>query len=351
MSKTAFITGITGQDGALLARFLLDKGYAVHGMRQWSATDNTQNIADLIDGSPDFYLHLGDLTDMGSMTRLLGEVAPDEIYNLGAQTHVGDSFEIPEMTADVNALGTLRLLEAMRLTGLDKTARFYQASSSELFGNAPAPQNENTPMNPCSPYACAKQYAYNITRNYREAYGMHASNGILFNHESQIRGEHFVTRKITKAVAAISLGLQDCLMLGNLGAKRDWGHARDYVEGMWLMLQQDTPDDYVLATGEAHSVREFVERAFSCTGRTIVWAGDGVDETGTDPVSGKTVVRVDPALFRPAELHSLLGDASKAREILGWRPRTGFDALVREMMRSDGAELAGGNLTWMQKAS
>lgn len=331
--KTAFITGITGQDGAVLASFLLGKGYEVHGLRLYSATDDMQRLGPLAAGAR-FHLHYGDMTDGGNIRRLVDHIAPDEIYNLAAQSHVKVSFEAPEATAQVNALGTLRLLEAVRGSGV----RFYQASSSEMFGNAPAPQNEETPFAPCSPYACAKLYAYWLVRNYRDSYGLHASNGILFNHESPVRGEEFVTRKITKAVAAIVAGRQGELLVGNLAARRDWGHARDYVEGMWLMLQQETPGDYVLATGRSHSVRDFVTAAFGCAGVRIGWRGDGLGEEGVDMVRGRVLVRVDPRFFRPNEVHELRGDAGRARRVLGWRPRMSFADLVADMVRADCVE-------------
>lgn len=338
--KTALITGITGQDGAYLAEFLLAKGYRVHGIKRRSSSFNTGRVDHLYvdphERDTAFAMHYGDLTDATNLIRLVQETEPDEIYNLAAQSHVQVSFETPEYTANADALGPLRLLEAIRILGLEKTARFYQASTSELFGASDEfPQRETTPFRPRSPYGAAKLYAYWITVNYREAYGMHASNGILFNHESPVRGETFVTRKITRAVAAIEHGLQDCLYLGNLDAVRDWGHARDYVEGMWLMLQQDGPDDYVLATGEARSVREFVELAFAEVGREIAWRGEGADETGADAASGQVLVRIDPRYFRPTEVDRLLGDASKARRVLGWRHRTGFEELVQEMVRED----------------
>ena len=338
--KTALITGVTGQDGAYLAELLLDKGYVVHGIKRRSSSFNTERVdhlyRDLHLGEAKFRLHFGDMTDATNLIRLLQETQPSEIYNLAAQSHVAVSFETPEYTANSDALGTLRLLEAIRILDLGETARFYQASTSELYGNAPeSPQSETTPFAPRSPYAAAKLYAYWITVNYREAYGFHASNGILFNHESPIRGETFVTRKITRAVAAIHLGLQETLYLGNLDAKRDWGHARDYVEGMWRILQQDAPDDYVLATGENHSVREFVELAFAHIGRTVEWRGAGLEETGVDAGSGDVVVKIDPRYFRPTEVDSLLGDAQKAHDRLGWRHQTSFDQLVTEMIDAD----------------
>jgi len=338
--KTALITGVTGQDGAYLAELLLDKGYVVHGIKRRSSSFNTERVdhlyRDLHLGEAKFRLHFGDMTDATNLIRLLQETQPSEIYNLAAQSHVAVSFETPEYTANSDALGTLRLLEAIRILDLGETARFYQASTSELYGNAPqSPQSETTPFAPRSPYAVAKLYAYWITVNYREAYGFHASNGILFNHESPIRGETFVTRKITRAVAAIHLGLQETLYLGNLDAKRDWGHARDYVEGMWRILQQDKPDDYVLATGENHSVREFVELAFARIGRTLEWRGAGLEEAGVDAGTGDVLVKIDPRYFRPTEVDSLLGDAKKAHDRLGWRHQTSFDQLVAGMVDAD----------------
>ncbi len=340
MSKRALITGATGQDGAYLAEFLLDKGYEVHGVKRRSSSFNTARVDHLYkdphEGDTNFHLHFGDLTDATNLIRLVQETQPDEIYNLAAQSHVQVSFETAEYTANADALGTLRLLEAMRILGMEESARFYQASTSELYGKAQeTPQSEATPFYPRSPYAAAKLYAYWVTVNYREAYGMHASNGILFNHESPIRGETFVTRKITRAVAAIHHSRQDCLYLGNLDARRDWGHARDYVEGMWLMMQQDLPGDYVLATGTSHSVREFVERAFARVGRQIEWCGTGVEEEGRDAVSGDVLVRIDPRYFRPTEVDLLQGDASKAKKVLGWQPKTGFDDLIAEMIDAD----------------
>jgi GDPmannose 4,6-dehydratase len=338
--KVALITGATGQDGAYLAESLLSKGYVVHGVKRRSSSFNTERLDHLIhdphEAGVSFHLHYGDVTDATNMIRIVQQTQPDEIYNLAAQSHVQVSFETPEYTANADALGTLRLLEAIRILGRENKTRFYQASTSELFGKAQErPQRETTPFYPRSPYAAAKLYAYWITVNYREAYGMHASNGILFNHESPIRGETFVTRKITRAVASIECGLQQKLFLGNLDAMRDWGHARDFVEGMWLILQQDTPDDYVLATGESHSVREFVEKAFSHIGRTIVWGGSGVEEKGVDKSTGKVLVEVDPRYFRPTEVDALLGDPSKARAKLGWRHKTSFDKLVAEMVQAD----------------
>lgn len=337
--KTALVTGVTGQDGALLARLLLDKGYVVHGIKRRSSSFNTGRIDDIyvdphVDGAR-FHLHYGDLTDTSNMIRLLQETQPDEIYNLGAQSHVHVSFETPEYTANADGMGTLRLLEAMRILKLENT-RFYQASTSEMFGRVrETPQRETTPFHPRSPYGVAKLYAYWITINYREAYGMFAANGILFNHEGPLRGETFVTRKITRAVASIELGVQDVLYVGNLDAKRDWGDAKDFVRGMWLILQQSVPEDYVLATGESHSVREFIELAFAQVGRAVAWQGKGEEEVGLDAGSGKVLVKVDPRYFRPAEVDSLLGDASKARRELGWRPETSFPQLVAEMVESD----------------
>src|SRR5918995_241338 len=334
--KTALITGVTGQDGAYLAELLLQKGYVVHGVKRRSSSFNTERVDHLYHDphqkGVSFYLHFGDVTDATNLIRIVQETQPDEIYNLAAQSHVQVSFETPEYTANSDGLGTLRLLEAIRILGRERQTRFYQASTSELYGNArEVPQTETTPFYPRSPYATAKLYAYWITVNYREAYGYHASNGILFNHESPLRGETFVTRKITRAVASIELGLQDKMYLGNLDAKRDWGHARDYVEGMWRIVQQHQPDDYVLATGETHSVRELVELAFACTDRQIVWRGAGEGEVGVDRRSGQELVRVDPRYFRPTEVELLLGDPSKARERLGWRHQTSFADLVKEM--------------------
>jgi GDPmannose 4,6-dehydratase len=338
--KVALITGVTGQDGAYLAELLLKKGYVVHGIKRRSSSFNTERV-DHLYADPHlpnvrFFLHYGDMTDATNLLRIVQETRPTEIYNLAAQSHVQVSFETPEYTANADGLGTLRMLEAIRILGMTDKVRFYQASTSELYGDVQEiPQSETTPFRPRSPYAAAKLYAYWIVVNYRQAYGMHASNGILFNHESPIRGETFVTRKITRAVAAIHHGLQERLYLGNLDAKRDWGHARDYVEGMWAILQRDKPDDYVLATGETRSVREFVERAFAHVGRSIVWKGTGPGETGVDKASGKVMVEVDPRYFRPTEVDLLLGDPSKARAELGWRHRTSFDDLVKEMVAAD----------------
>lgn len=340
MGKRALITGITGQDGAYLSELLLAKGYEVYGIKRRASLFNTDRINHLYEdphaANRKFILAYGDLTDSSNLIRIVQEVQPDEIYNLGAMSHVKVSFDTPEYTADVDGLGTLRLLEAIRLLGLTKKTRFYQASTSELYGLVQEiPQRETTPFYPRSPYAVAKLYGYWITVNYREAYGMHASNGILFNHESPLRGETFVTRKITRAVARIQLGLLDCLYLGNLSAKRDWGHARDYVRGMWLILQQEKPDDYVLATGVTTSVRDFVTAAFAEAGITVAWKGQGADETGTDVKTGKVVVRVDPRYYRPTEVELLLGDPSKAKAKLGWKPEHTLQDLVREMVASD----------------
>jgi GDPmannose 4,6-dehydratase len=348
--KRSLITGITGQDGAYLAEFLLEKGYEVHGVKRRSSLFNTERIDHLYKDPHEkgrrFILHYGDMTDSTNLIRIIQDVQPDEIYNLAAQSHVMVSFETAEYTANADALGALRILEAIRILGLEKKTRFYQASTSELFGKAlETPQKETTPFYPRSPYGVAKLYAYWITINYREAYGIYACNGILFNHESPIRGETFVSRKITRALARIKLGLQDCLYLGNLDAKRDWGHAKDYVEMQWLMLQQDEPEDYVIATGEQHSVREFVEFAGKELGLDIEWRGSGLDEVGAisaypSPLTphlspGSVTVRVDPRYFRPTEVDALLGDASKAREKLGWSPRISFNALVKEMVAED----------------
>ena len=330
--KTALITGITGQDGSLLARFLLDRGYQVHGLRPYAATDDLERLRPFLLDHPDFHLHIGDLTDGGNLLRLLAAIRPDEIYNLAAQSHVGASFMLPEQTANVNGLGVVRLLDALRASDLAGTTRFYQASSSEMFGNAPGPQDETTPFAPCSPYAASKLYAYWMVRTYRDAYGIFASNGILFNHESPLRGGDFVTRKIARHAVS-----GECLSLGNLDAKRDWGHARDYVEGMWLMLQHDRPDDFVLATGKAHSVRDFVNAAYAHAGIRLDWAGQGMDETARCAHSGKILVRVDPALFRPLDVNHLIGNAEKAKRLLGWQPKTSFSALVAEMVEGERA--------------
>ena len=340
MRKTALVTGITGQDGSYLAALLLQKGYKVHGVKRRSSSFNTGRVDSLyqdphVQGAS-FFMHYGDMTDATNLIRLVQETQPDEIYNLAAQSHVQVSFETAEYTANADGLGALRLLEAIRLLGLGKRTRFYQASTSELYGLVrETPQRETTPFYPRSPYGAAKLYGYWITINYREAYGLHASNGILFNHESPVRGETFVTRKITRAVAAIHHGQQDKLNIGNLDAKRDWGHARDYVEGMWRIVQQPAPDDYVLATGEAHSVREFVELAFAHVGKSIRWQGKGVEEKGLDAASGRVLVEIDPRYFRPTEVDFLLGDPSKAKRVLGWTHQIGFKELVTGMMESD----------------
>src|SRR2546426_4547924 len=337
--RVALITGVTGQDGAYLAKLLLDKGYQVHGIRRRASMFNTGRIDHLVhdphEPGPRFELHYADLTDSTSLIRVIEQVQPDELYNLAAQSHVAVSFEEPEYTANTDALGALRLLEAIRILGLQRKTRFYQASTSELYGLAPeTPQTERTPFYPRSPYGVAKLYAYWITVNYREAYGLFACNGILFNHESPVRGETFVSRKITRASARISLGLQDCLYLGNLEARRDWGHAREYVEAQWLMLQQDKPEDLVIATGEQHSVREFVVAAAKELGMQVSWKGKGADERGFDQ-KGRCVVAVDPRHFRPTEVDSLMGDASRARQKLGWKPKVRFPELVAEMVRKD----------------
>ncbi len=345
MTKRALITGITGQDGAYLAELLIKKGYEVHGIKRRTSLFNTDRIDHLYQDPHEqdrkLILHHGDMTDSSSLVRIIQQVQPDEIYNLAAQSHVAVSFEEPEYTANADAVGTLRLLEAIRILGLEKKTRFYQASTSELFGKVQEiPQTEKTPFYPRSPYAAAKLYAYWIVVNYREAYGIYACNGILFNHESPVRGETFVTRKITRALARIKLGLQECLYLGNLDAKRDWGHAKDYVKMQWLMLQQETPDDFVIATGEQHSVHEFVTLAAREIGIEVKWEGQGIDEKGYDVTSGKLIVAVDPRYFRPTEVETLLGDPSKAREKLGWVPEISFMELVREMAAADlrGAE-------------
>lgn len=340
MSKTALVTGITGQDGAYLAHFLLGKGYVVHGLKRRSSSFNTGRIEDLYQDphieNARFHLHYGDMTDSTNLIRIVQETQPDEIYNLAAQSHVQVSFETPEYTANADGIGTLRLLEAMRILGMEKTCRFYQASTSELYGLVQeVPQRETTPFYPRSPYAAAKLYSYWIVVNYREAYGMHASNGILFNHESPLRGETFVTRKITRAAAAIKLGKQDKLYLGNLDAKRDWGHANEYVRGMWLMLQQDQPDDYVLATGETTEVRKFVEWAFEDVGMTLEWRGTGVEEKGYCTETGRCLVEVDPRYFRPTEVDLLIGDPAKAHVKLGWKHDTSVRDLAREMVQAD----------------
>jgi len=338
--KRALVTGITGQDGALLADHLLEQGYEVHGVKRRSSSFNTERIEHLYKDPHEneeigLFLHYGDMTDATNLIRLIQSTKPDEIYNLAAQSHVQVSFETAEYTANADALGTLRLLEGLRILGMEHSVRFYQASTSELFGNAPSPQGEETPFQPRSPYAAAKLYAYWITVNYREAYGIHASNGILFNHESPVRGETFVSKKITRAVARIHHGLESCLYLGNLDAQRDWGHARDYVKGMWQIVQQDEPGDYVLATGETRSVREFVALAFSHVGVDIEWEGKGEREVGKDAKSGRVLVRIDPRYFRPSEVDRLQGDPSKAERILGWKATTTFEQLVEDMVKYD----------------
>ncbi|MGA0234661.1 MAG: GDP-mannose 4,6-dehydratase [Alphaproteobacteria bacterium] len=341
MTKTALVTGITGQDGAYLAELLLEKGYEVIGLRRRSSSFNTWRVEHLYSDphqteKPKFRFDYGDMIDSTNLVRIIQRYRPDEVYNLAAQSHVQVSFETPEYTANADGLGTLRLLEAIRILGLEKSTKFYQASTSELYGKVfETPQTEKTPFCPRSPYAAAKAYAYWITTNYREAYDMFACNGILFNHESPIRGENFVTRKITRAVANIKLGLQDCVYLGNLNAKRDWGHAKDYVEGMWRIMQHDTPEDFVLATGETHSVREFVELAFLETDVKIEWIGSGPDEQGIDSDTGRVLVKVDPAYYRPTEVDLLLGDATKAKELLGWTPKVSFKSLVQSMVQVD----------------
>jgi GDPmannose 4,6-dehydratase len=342
--RVALITGATGQDGAYLAELLLGKGYIVHGIKRRSSSFNTARVDHLYQdphgSGVRFFLHYGDMTDSTNLIRIIQEVQPTEIYNLAAQSHVRVSFETPEYTANADGLGTLRMLEAIRILRLEEKVRFYQASTSELYGMAQeVPQRETTPFYPRSPYAAAKLYAYWITINYREAYKIHASNGILFNHESPTRGETFVTRKITRAVAAIELGLQNKLFLGNLSARRDWGHARDYVEGMWLMLQQPEPDDYVLATGEEHSVREFAERAFACIDKKIEWRGSDLGEQGVDTRDGRVLIEIDERYFRPTETDALLGDPSKARQKLGWHHKVSFGELVREMVEADLQEM------------
>jgi GDPmannose 4,6-dehydratase len=344
MTKTALITGATGQDGAYLSRLLLEKGYIVHGLKRRASSFNTQRVdalyADPHEQGVRFFLHYGDMSDATNLVRVIQETQPDEIYNLAAQSHVQVSFEVPEYTANVDALGPLRLLEALRILGLAERVRFLQASTSELYGQvAETPQNECTPFRPRSPYAAAKLYAYWITTNYREAYGVHASNAIMFNHESPMRGETFVSRKVTRAVAAYAVGQEQTLYIGNLDAERDWGHARDYVEGLWRIVQHEQADDFVLATGEAHTVRELITRAFGCVGVEIAWRGGGLEEVGVDAATGNVIVRVDPRYFRRTEVDQLLGDAGKARDVLGWRPTTRFAALVEEMVASDVAAL------------
>jgi GDPmannose 4,6-dehydratase len=344
LPKVALITGITGQDGAYLAKFLLEKGYIVHGVKRRSSSFNTARIDHLYkdphERNINFFMHYGDLTDSTNLIRIIQEVKPDEIYNLAAQSHVQVSFETPEYTANSDAVGTLRLLEAIRILGLEKKTKFYQASTSELYGKVQeVPQKENTPFYPRSPYAAAKLYAYWITVNYREAYGIFACNGILFNHESPIRGETFVTRKITMAATKIKYGLQDRIFLGNLDAKRDWGFAKDYVEAMWMMLQQEKPDDYVIATGETHSVREFIELTFKELGIDIIWQGKGEEEVGIDAITDKILVEIDPQYYRPTEVELLIGDPSKARKKLGWKPKVKIEELVKMMVKSDEEEI------------
>ena len=340
MSKTALITGVTGQDGAYLARLLLEKGYIVHGVKRRASSFNTARIDPLyVDPHVDdakFFLHYGDLTDSTNLIRIVQETQPDEIYNLGAQSHVMVSFETPEYTVNSDAVGTLRLLEALRILGLEKSCRFYQASTSELYGKVQeTPQSETTPFYPRSPYGAAKLYAYWITVNYREAYGIHASNGILFNHESPMRGETFVTRKITRAASRIKYGLDDMLYIGNLDARRDWGHAKDYVEGMWRIVQHDTPDDFVLGTGLTHSVREFAQKAFAHADINLRWSGKGTEEVGINMATNKTLIKIDPRYFRPAEVDILCADPAKAKQVLGWQAKTNFDDLITEMMDYD----------------
>ncbi len=346
-SKVALIVGVTGQDGAYLSRFLIEKGYVVHGMKRRSSSINTDRVDGIYEGNrhkgPDdrrFILHYGDVTDTSNVIRLVQEIQPDEIYNLSAQSHVKVSFELPEYTANVDALGTLRILEAIRILGLTKKTKYYQASTSEMFGLVQEiPQSETTPFYPRSPYGVAKLYAHWITKNYRESYGMFACSGILFNHESPMRGETFVTKKITRAVARIHLGMQNALYLGNLDAKRDWGHARDYVEAMWLMLQQDQPEDFVIGTGQTQTVRTFVEMAFQHVGIEVAWKGSGVDEVGYDAVTGRELIFIDPVYFRPAEVDLLIADPSKAKKQLGWEPKVTLNELVQEMMEHEFKEL------------
>lgn len=348
-NKRALITGIAGQDGAYLAQFLLHKGYEVHGLLRWDSYAQVEDQRDRLNTlriDNEINLHVGDITDANNVTRLISEIRPDEIYNLAGMSQVKVSFETPSSTLDINASGTLNILEAVRNLNMAEHTRIYQASSSEMFGTAPAPQNEETPMHPCSPYAVSKLAAYHLMRTYRKSYELFAANGILFNHESPLRGEDFVTRKITRAVVEIEAGRTEPLRLGNLESLRDWGAAQDYVEGMWLMLQHETPDDFVLATGEAHSVRALVERAFAHTGIEIKWRGSGLAEQGFDAKSGKVLVEVDPQFFRPSEVDYLLGDAQKAQDLLGWKPRTHFDALVSEMVNADRALLRNGDVAW-----
>lgn len=348
-SKTAFITGITGQDGSYLAKFLLGKNYEVHGLVRWDCVDTTQRLAEFTPSEQErLYLHNGDMNDANNLTRLIKNIAPDEIYNLAALSHVKVSFETPASALNTNAGGTLNILESVRILDMHREVRIYQASSSEMFGSAPPPQDENTPMQPCSPYGVAKLAGYWLARTYRDAYGLHVSNGILFNHESPQRGEDFVTRKIASAVAHIESGRQKVLRLGNLDSLRDWGHARDYVRGMWMMLQQDCPDDYVLATGEAHSVRDFTEKAFSYIGVHLKWQDEGVHEKGICTKTGRVMVIIDPDLFRPKEVNALLGSAKKAQAKLGWQPENLLDDLVSEMVNAERSRIWKGDNEWMQ---
>lgn len=335
-AKTALITGITGQDGAILAKILLEKGYNVHGLRPYLPVEDTVRLSEILD---DITLHYADMADTASLTRVLAQTAPDEIYNLAGMSHVQVSFGIPELTAQVNGLGVVRLMESMRAVGVHTSARLYQASSSEMFGNAPSPQNELTPMHPCSPYGAAKLYGYHMVRIYRESYGFYATNGILFNHESADRGVEFVTRKITAGIAAILSGHQEDITLGNLDARRDWGHAKDYMRGAWMMLQQDTPDDYILATGVTHSVRDFARMAFAAVGIDLIWHGAGREETGRDCKTGRILVRIDPSMRRPHDISELCGDSGKARRILGWAPQYSFQDLIAEMMTAESITL------------
>ena len=332
--KTALITGVTGQDGAVLAELLLEKGYSVHGLRSYSAVPDTARIEHL----DDVVLHSGDMSDGGSLTRLIETIKPDEIYNMAGMSHVHVSFDMPELTADVNGLGPLRILDALRVLDTDKDIKFYQASSSEMFGRSPAPQSEETSFQPCSPYGTAKLHAYWSVRNYRDAYGLFASNGILFNHESAMRGEEFVTRKITKAIGEIEAGRRDKVTLGNLDARRDWGHAKDYMAGAYSILQHDEADDFVLASGQSYSVRDFLERAFAVINIQIEWQGEGAHEIGVNAKTGQMLIDIDPALFRPKEVHELIGDASKAKETLNWFPKISFDELVEDMVQADRIE-------------
>ncbi|MCB1720669.1 MAG: GDP-mannose 4,6-dehydratase [Rhodospirillales bacterium] len=351
MTKTAFITGIAGQDGAYLAQFLREKGYSVHGLVRWDSYSDPLDGLARLDAlglvGEDVRLHMGDVTDANNLNLLIREIRPDEIYNLAGLSQVQVSFETPASTLQINTAGTLNILDAVRVNGLENYTRVYQASSSEMFGKARAPQNEDTKMEPCSPYGVAKLASYHLVKSYRESYGMYAANGILFNHESPLRGEDFVTRKITKAVAAVEAGSNDVLRLGNLDSVRDWGDARDFVAGMWAILQRGAPDDYVLATGEAHSVREFAQAAFAHVGISLEWRGAGVDEKGVEVKSGRVLVEVDRQLFRPSEVHHLLGDAAKARDILGWAPKTTFEGLVAAMVNADRAALRlDGGASW-----